>query len=162
MQISSHMDTEIPQERAIWGSEEIFRRSVTWASPEKGMWNPGRAPYAGSRPYAYLYSSEIRGLASGRVHQRQERDSHCERVFWSTEEFYRRRVLGKRLPCEYGREEWRGDSQIYQTAGKGRSKSRPNEVVLGKQPPPLRWPKVYHRFERFTYYKPPAMPEVAD
>jgi len=26
----------------------------------------------------------------------------------------------------------------------------------------LRWPKVYHRFERFTYYKPPALPEVAD
>jgi hypothetical protein len=26
----------------------------------------------------------------------------------------------------------------------------------------LRWPKIYHRFERFTYYKPPAMPEVAD
>jgi len=26
----------------------------------------------------------------------------------------------------------------------------------------LRWPKVYHRFERFTYYKPPAMPEVVD
>jgi hypothetical protein len=21
---------------------------------------------------------------------------------------------------------------------------------------------IYHRFERFTYYKPPAMPEVVD
>jgi len=37
MQISSHMDTEIPQERAIWGSQEVFRRSVEGASAEKAM-----------------------------------------------------------------------------------------------------------------------------
>ena len=37
MQISSHMDTEIPQKGAIWGSEEVFGRSVTGVSSEKGM-----------------------------------------------------------------------------------------------------------------------------
>ncbi len=37
MQISSHMDTEMPEKRAIWGSEEVFRRSVTGASAEKGV-----------------------------------------------------------------------------------------------------------------------------
>ena len=28
--------------------------------------------------------------------------------------------------------------------------------------PPLRWLMVYNRFERFTFSKPPALPEVAD
>lgn len=85
----------------------------------------------GSCAYMSEHTAEVRGLECGRVHQRQERTHHSEKVWWSSEEFHRRGVLGKRL--------FRIDGRIRRSEGQSvHPQSRGwhyDQMKLGMKPP---------------------------
>src|SRR6516164_11104765 len=59
---------------AVPGAAPASRRGVPQAGGAEGVEDRGRALDAGSRAHVDLDTAEVRGVASGGVHQGQERD----------------------------------------------------------------------------------------
>ncbi|MCW4050917.1 MAG: hypothetical protein NWE89_14405 [Candidatus Bathyarchaeota archaeon] len=58
---------------------------------------------------------------------------------------------------------WQGRRDHLETDQRTQEDRRIDQEHLFRQiPATFRWPKVFNRFERFTFFKPPAMPVVYD
>src|SRR5580693_850048 len=95
----------IPKRRrkgAVSGIEEASWGSLPSTRGAEGVEDRGRAFAARSRAYVAFHSTEVCGVASGRIHQRQERDPSGPHVRRAKAEFRRATLLGSRIIREHG------------------------------------------------------------
>ncbi len=159
MQISSNVDTQIPQKESLWWSSQIFGWSVRRSGTKTRMWNNRRPSYGRSCTHADFDSIQmcafpVVGFIKGRsaiLIARQysgRKRNFTGRHFWAKS--YHDFTVGKddEAISKYIEEQEREDRRIDQLS-----------YFVNKSPPPLRWPTVFSRFERVTFFKPPAVPE---
>ena len=76
MQVPCSVDTEMPEENALRPTPEKPRGCVSRSCPTKGESGVGRAPTTRPCAYADLDTTEICGIAGGRLNKREERDPY--------------------------------------------------------------------------------------
>ena len=85
----------------------------------------GRACVPGSYPHADRNTAEVRRIHSGRVYQREERNSDSPNISWETAKFQRTKFLGAWILCVDRRPRRGIDQKIYPRTGSRRSTARP-------------------------------------
>ena len=112
-------------------------------------------------PYVALNTAKILGCSSCRVHKGKKRYSYCPQLRRKAEELYWATFLGARLLRFKPLVEMK---QPYENTSKSRRGGGPEDrptATVRRGTPPLGGTQLI-RFERFKYYKPPALPEVYD
>src|ERR1700677_1215580 len=95
----------IPKRRRKVLYQELRRHlggSLPSTRGAEGVEDRGRAFAARSCAYVAFHSTEVCGVASGRIHQRQERDPSGPHVRRAKAEFRRATLLGSRIFREHG------------------------------------------------------------
>jgi len=82
---------------ALQGTEAAFGRGIPIAYGAKGMPSGGGASDAGSCAHAVERATEVCGVAGGRLHQGQERDSSGTDLWWATTQLRGAALLGEGL-----------------------------------------------------------------
>lgn len=110
------MDPEVAKKSAVWPDPEISGGCVSRIGPAEGIADSRRPPMFGSRPHLHLHPAEVRGGASGWIHQVKECYPHRKNLWWSRQEFCWGALLGPRLLRHDRRSGRRSDPRVHQKA----------------------------------------------
>ena len=96
LQVSSDLDSEIPQLSIIRKSDKISWRRFQRTGTTKGVQSFRKPPHGRSRAYVGFNSSKICRVASSRLYKGQKCYSYCKNVCWVQAQFYRPEFLSQR------------------------------------------------------------------
>ncbi len=105
VQIPCGVYTEVPEEDAVRNAEKVSGGGVSAVGPAEGEPDFGRAFDAGSRSHVDCDPAEMRGVASDRLHQGQERNPSCQGLWREEAQLRGPELLGKGVFCVDG---WAG------------------------------------------------------
>ena len=102
LQISRGVHPEVPETNPVRATEKRLGRGVPAIGIAKREPDRRGAFDVRSRAYDDLDTTEVFGIASGRVHQREECDPSCTSIRRAKAEFCWAEFLGSRILCVNG------------------------------------------------------------
>jgi hypothetical protein len=83
------MDTEVPEEGAVWTNSQIPGENLQGIGAAPGKPDSGGASVPGPYPYGDRDTAEVRGVASGRIYQRKKRDNNSPELHGTAKKLQR-------------------------------------------------------------------------
>ncbi len=99
VQIPCGVHSRVEKENVVCEPAQAFGRGVQTTGAAQGMRDSGRASNAGSCAYADSDPAKVCGIPSGGIHERKERNPHCQSVRRTQAEFCGAEFLGERVFC---------------------------------------------------------------
>lgn len=113
LQISRGLHTEMSEKDAVFPTAPAPWRGVSQAGSAEGVQGGGRTFDARSCTYDAVDPAEVRGVASGWVHQGQECDSSCKSLWGAQAQLRRPALLSEGLLCIDSRARRGGDTAVH-------------------------------------------------